>query len=173
MADFEEAGDDDVCGKFAGISTPRRLPSRPPNPPHHGRLDGAGDRPDQGERLTWPFTLARRLRAGETVYTGWCALASPIVAETLAREGFAAVTIDKQHGLWDAAHGHRHRRHHGRRAPDRARALSTIPMVSRVLDFGAEGVIAPLINTADAPGNSWPPPSFRRSASAAGARTVP
>ena len=26
------------------------------------------------------FSLARRLRAGETVYSGWCGLPSPIVA---------------------------------------------------------------------------------------------
>ena len=47
------------------------------------------------------FSLARQLRAGETVYSGWCGLASPLVAEVIAREGFAAVTIDMQHGLWD------------------------------------------------------------------------
>src|SRR5216683_2575328 len=41
------------------------------------------------------FSLARRLAAGETVYTGWCALPAPIVAETIAREGFNTVTIAK------------------------------------------------------------------------------
>ena len=46
------------------------------------------------------YSLARRLAAGETVYTGWCALPAPIVAETIAREGFNTVTIDQQHGLW-------------------------------------------------------------------------
>src|ERR1035438_8855884 len=40
------------------------------------------------------FTLARRLRAGETVYAAWCTLASPIVAETIAREGFSAVVLE-------------------------------------------------------------------------------
>src|SRR5256885_11032854 len=49
------------------------------------------------------FTLARRLKAGETVYTGWCGLPYPLVTEIIAREGFAAVTIDGQHGLWDTA----------------------------------------------------------------------
>ena len=34
------------------------------------------------------FTLARRLRAGETVSHGWCGLPYPIVAETIGREGF-------------------------------------------------------------------------------------
>ena len=49
------------------------------------------------------FALARRLRAGETVYAAWCSLASPIVVETVARDGFRAVVLDMQHGLWDTA----------------------------------------------------------------------
>ena len=31
------------------------------------------------------FSLARRLAAGEVVYTGWCGLPYPIVAELVAR----------------------------------------------------------------------------------------
>ena len=34
------------------------------------------------------FTLAKRLRAGETVFSGWCGLPYPIVAETLAATDF-------------------------------------------------------------------------------------
>ena len=49
------------------------------------------------------FSLARRLRAGETVVSGWCGLPYPIVAELVGREGFPAVTLDGQHGLWDTA----------------------------------------------------------------------
>ena len=49
------------------------------------------------------FSLACRLRAGETVHSGWCGLPSPIVAELVGREGFPAVTLDGQHGLWDTA----------------------------------------------------------------------
>ena len=96
-----------------------------------------------------PFSLARRLRAGETVYTGWCGLASPLVAETLAREGFAAVTIDQQHGLWDTAATVTAIAaiHAAGAAPIVRVPLAQFPTVSRVLDFGAEGVIAPLINT--------------------------
>ena len=69
------------------------------------------------------FTLARRLRAGETVFAGWCSLPYPIVAETLGREGFPAVTIEAQHGLWDlSATADRHRRGApGRRSPGGAR----------------------------------------------------
>jgi len=35
------------------------------------------------------FTLATRLHAGETVFSGWCGLPYPLVADTLARDGFA------------------------------------------------------------------------------------
>ena len=49
------------------------------------------------------FALARALRAGDTVFSSWCTLASPVAAETIAREGFAAVVLDQQHGLWDTA----------------------------------------------------------------------
>src|SRR5258708_18228727 len=95
------------------------------------------------------YSLARRLAAGETVYTGWCALPAPIVAESIAREGFVAVTIDQQHGLWDTAAT--------AVAIAAIRAVGSAPIVrvplgavataSRALDFGAEGIIAPMINT--------------------------
>ena len=96
-----------------------------------------------------PFSLARRLAAGETVVTAWCGLASPLVCETLAREGFSAVTIDQQHGLWDTAAtvSAIAAIHHAGAAPIVRVPLAQFPTVSRVLDFGAEGVIAPLINT--------------------------
>ena len=97
------------------------------------------------------FTLARRLRAGETVYSGWSSLPAPIVVEVLARSGFSAVAIDMQHGMWDFAAA--------------VTGIGTIagvgaapivrtpyhdwPMVSRALDMGAEGVVAPLINTVE------------------------
>jgi 4-hydroxy-2-oxoheptanedioate aldolase len=41
------------------------------------------------------FTLARRLRAGETVFSAWCRLAMPALGEILARHGFTAVTFDQ------------------------------------------------------------------------------
>jgi 4-hydroxy-2-oxoheptanedioate aldolase len=47
------------------------------------------------------FSLARRLRAGDTVYSAWCGLPYPLVAEIVGREGFSTVTLDVQHGLWD------------------------------------------------------------------------
>ena len=94
------------------------------------------------------FSLARRLRAGETVYCGWCALGSPIVAETVAREGFSAVNIDQQHGLWDfagvvAAIG---AICHAGTSPVVRVPLNDFASASRALDCGAEAIIAPMIN---------------------------
>jgi 4-hydroxy-2-oxoheptanedioate aldolase len=95
------------------------------------------------------FSLAQRLRAGETVHSGWCGLPYPIVAETIGRDGFPAVTLDSQHGLWDlnailttiAAV------RQGGAAPVVRVPVGDFATVSRVLDFGAEGIIAPMINT--------------------------
>ncbi len=97
------------------------------------------------------FALARRLRAGETVYAAWCTLASPIVAETIAREGFAAVVLDIQHGLWDTASiiAGVGALHHAGSAPVVRVPLNDFAFVSRALDFGAEAIIAPMINSAD------------------------
>jgi 4-hydroxy-2-oxoheptanedioate aldolase len=95
------------------------------------------------------FTLARRLRDGETVYSGWCGLPYPLVAETLARDGFVAVTIESQHGLWDVGgilNGVAAVRQGGS-APIVRVPLNDFALVSRALDFGAEGIIAPMINT--------------------------
>lgn len=96
------------------------------------------------------FSLARRLRAGETIYTGWCALAAPIIVEVMAREGFAAVSIDMQHGLWDfagAASGIA-AIHAAGSAPIVRVPFGDFATVSRCLDMGAEGIIAPMINNA-------------------------
>ena len=95
------------------------------------------------------FTLARRLRAGETVFAGWCSLPYPLVAETIGREGFVAVTLEAQHGLWDISAlltGVAAVRQGGAAALVRV-PVADFAMVSRVLDFGAEGIIAPMINS--------------------------
>ena len=96
------------------------------------------------------FSLARRLHAGETVFSGWCGLPYPIVAETIGRDGFGAVTLDAQHGLWDVGAivtGVAAVRQAGS-APVVRVPVGDFALVSRALDFGAEGIIAPMINTA-------------------------
>ncbi len=97
------------------------------------------------------FSLARRLRAGETVYCGWCALASPILVEVAAREGFSAVSIDMQHGMWDfaAAVAGIGAIHAAGASPIVRVPYGDFALVSRALDMGAEGIIAPLINSVE------------------------
>ncbi|HZT24776.1 MAG TPA: aldolase/citrate lyase family protein [Pseudolabrys sp.] len=96
------------------------------------------------------FSLAERLRVGETVFSAWTTLASPLVVEAMAREGFGAVNLDAQHGMWDvgtliAGIG-------AVRAAGAAPLVRVPPedfgLVSRALDLGAEAIIAPMINTA-------------------------
>ncbi len=95
------------------------------------------------------FALARRLRAGETVFSAWCTLASTVAAETVAREGFAAVVLDQQHGLWDTASiiAGIGALHHANATPVVRVPLGDFAFVSRALDFGAEAIIAPMINS--------------------------
>lgn len=95
------------------------------------------------------FSLARRLRAGEPVYSGWCALGIPIVAEVVARAGFSAVAIDMQHGMWDvaAAADAIAAIHHAGAAPMLRVPAGDFAMASRALDFGAQGIIAPMIDS--------------------------
>ena len=97
------------------------------------------------------FALARRLRACETVYGAWCMIGSPVVAEAIAREGFAAVVLDAQHGLWDVSSlvAGAGAVNHAGAAPIVRVPHNDFALVSRALDFGAEAIIAPMINDAD------------------------
>ena len=95
--------------------------------------------------------LAERLRAGETLISGWTQLPEPLVSELVARQGFDAVTMDMQHGLHDTQSVMRAIggvAYAGRPAVVRI-AVGDNAMASRALDFGAEAVIAPMINSAD------------------------
>jgi 4-hydroxy-2-oxoheptanedioate aldolase len=96
------------------------------------------------------FTLARMLHKGDTVYAGWCSLPYPIIAELVGRGGFPAVVLDLQHGLWDTASilAGIAAVHQSGSAPIVRVPIGDFAMVSRALDFGAEGIIAPMINTA-------------------------
>src|ERR1700682_2821903 len=70
--------------------------------------------------------------------------------EATGREGFPAVTIDMQHGLWDitATVSAIAAIRQGGAAPVVRVPLGDFATASRALDFGAEGIIAPMINTA-------------------------
>src|SRR4029077_5209568 len=96
-------------------------------------------------------------------------MGSPIVAETIAREGFSAVVLDAQHGLWDTASiiSGIGAVSHAEATPMVRVPLNDFALVSRALDFGAEAIIAPMINDADDAGRlaavAKSPPVGRRS----------
>lgn len=96
-----------------------------------------------------PFRLAARLRAAEPAISAWCGLPAPELAGLLAAEAFDAVTLDMQHGTIDlreavraiplvAAQG----------KPTIVRVpVGAFATASRLLDAGAAGIIAPMIDT--------------------------
>lgn len=93
--------------------------------------------------------LSDRLAAGETILSAWSSLPDPLTIEAVASAPLDAVTLDGQHG------GHTEDVVLRAIGPVMARgkpAVVRIPvgrfdMASRVLDFGAEAVIAPMINS--------------------------
>lgn len=93
--------------------------------------------------------LADKLRSGQPVVTGWCLLSAPMVPEMFARAGYEAVTLDLQHGMFDfdAAVDSL-----GLIALGGAHRIARIPvadnaMAGRLIDMGAECIIAPMINS--------------------------
>jgi 4-hydroxy-2-oxoheptanedioate aldolase len=94
-------------------------------------------------------TLATALRSGATIVSAWVSLPEPLVAELVARSDFGAVTLDVQHGLHDTNSVMRSIggiAFAGKPAIVRL-AVEDFAMASRSLDFGAEAVIAPMINS--------------------------
>lgn len=96
--------------------------------------------------------LVADLKGGKPVYSAWCGLPEPSIAGYLAREtGFGAVVLDMQHGAIDFLAA-------TRAIPLVAAAgkpcIPRIPVgefgtASRLLDAGAAGIIAPMINTVE------------------------
>lgn len=97
------------------------------------------------------LTLRKRLEAGDVLFTGWSTIPDPITIHYLASTSVDAVTLDMQHG-----------------ANDERSVLTGVPMVaaqnkpsivripvarwdmvSRALDFGADAIIAPMINSVE------------------------
>lgn len=96
------------------------------------------------------MTLAKRLGAGETVFSAWSVIPDSLTVETLAATGFDAITLDMQHGghhedsvLRSIAPIAAAKRHPVVRIP-----VGRFDMASRALDFGAEAVVAPMVNSA-------------------------
>lgn len=100
---------------------------------------------------------------------GWITVPNPYSAALFAATGWDSVTLDAQHGLFEDAAVYAVLQALSARAP---RRYVRVPaneawLVGRALDAGADGVIAPLVNSveeakrlADA---TWYPPKGRRS----------
>ena len=95
--------------------------------------------------------LAGRLAANREALSAWVGMNEPAVAEQLAREAFDAVTLDMQHGAVDFA---------GAMRSIASVALAGKPTIvrvpvgefalaSRLLDAGASGILAPMINSGE------------------------
>jgi len=95
--------------------------------------------------------LAEALGSAGPLVCAWVGMNEPAVAEALAREAFDAVVLDMQHGAVDFA---------GASRAILSVALAGKPAIvripvgdfavaSRVLDAGAAGVLAPMINSRD------------------------
>jgi 4-hydroxy-2-oxoheptanedioate aldolase len=95
------------------------------------------------------MSLFSRLESGETLFSAWSGVPDALTVEILAGQAFDAVTLDMQHG------GHhedsvlrglvpvlRAQKHAIVRIP-----VGRFDMASRALDFGAEAVIAPMVNS--------------------------
>lgn len=93
--------------------------------------------------------LAERLKADEIICTAWSGVPDSVTVEIVARQGFDAITLDMQHG------GHHEDSvlrgllpilQAGK--PSLVRVpVGRFDMASRALDFGAEAVIAPMVNS--------------------------
>ncbi|URQ76388.1 MAG: HpcH/HpaI aldolase/citrate lyase family protein [Candidatus Ochrobactrum gambitense] len=98
-----------------------------------------------------PMSLSSRLRAGETVLSAWSSLPEPLTVEILAHTAFDAVTLDMQHGGHDEASVLRSVGLvlNAGKPPVVRIPVGRFDMASRALDFGAQAVIAPMINSAE------------------------
>lgn len=95
------------------------------------------------------FALADRLAVDIPLLCGWVSLPEPLIGELVVRAGFPAVLVDMQHGQADLMSAFR--LISGIRAAGGA-AMIRIPVgeyqtASRLLDAGADMVVAPMIES--------------------------
>lgn len=94
--------------------------------------------------------LKSLLAGDKPILSAWCGITDTHYLETIAEQAFDAVVLDMQHGFWDestlpagistlVARG---------RVPLVRLPLERWDIAARALDFGAMGVIAPMINNA-------------------------
>lgn len=88
---------------------------------------------------------------GQPTLNGWCMIGNPFVAEIMAAQGFDSITVDMQHGALD--YSDLLPMLQAMRASG-ATLLARVPWldpaaVMKALDAGVEGIICPMINTAE------------------------
>jgi 2-keto-3-deoxy-L-rhamnonate aldolase RhmA len=94
-------------------------------------------------------TLRARLSSGECVDAVWLSLGSVALCEIAARSEPGVVVIDMQHGLWERATLEAAIGIAAIYAPVMVRVADhSAAAISQALDAGAEGILAPLIETA-------------------------
>lgn len=94
-------------------------------------------------------------RRGETAIGGWLSIPSGYAAETMARAGFDALTVDMQHGVQDYQSMVSCFQAIPREGPlPMARVPWNEPgIIGKALDGGAMGIICPMVNTAEEAGS--------------------
>jgi 4-hydroxy-2-oxoheptanedioate aldolase len=95
--------------------------------------------------------LAAQLAANGRPLCAWIGMNEPAVAELLAREAYDAIVLDMQHGALDFAGASRAILSvalAGKPAIVRV-PVGEFALASRLLDAGAAGIIAPMINSGD------------------------
>ena len=195
MADFEEAGDDDVFRKIRkdfdakGVAqsdqqirtTMDELMAQAVAQIKAGQIAELVSLSRRRAIFSWiqpmanlpGYSLARRLAAGETVYTGWCALPAPIVAEIDRPR-----RLRRRHPRPAArAVGHRRDRDRHRGDPRRRRGAGRARAARRIRRREPRARLrrrrhhrADDQHASPTPRRSSAPPSSRRSANEAGAR---
>jgi 4-hydroxy-2-oxoheptanedioate aldolase len=95
--------------------------------------------------------FAKRVRTGAPAFAAWCGIPDPLVPEIMVREGFDCAVLDMQHGAVDysvAMQGIANCALAGKAAIVRV-PVGEFTTASRVLDGGAAGVIAPMVNSVE------------------------
>lgn len=98
------------------------------------------------------MTRLRRIwDSGQPSLNAWCSIGNAFTAEIMAAQGFDSVTVDMQHGALD--YSDLLPMLQAMRASG-ATLMARVPWldpaaVMKALDAGAEGIICPMINTAD------------------------
>ncbi|WP_010138497.1 HpcH/HpaI aldolase family protein [Oceanicola sp. S124] len=95
--------------------------------------------------------LAEARAAGRPLVNGWMMTPEPAVLEAIAGHGWDCLTLDLQHGQIDLTQARAlARAASGLELPLLARpAWNDMAMISRLLDDGFEGIICPMINSAE------------------------